>query len=76
VELYLHSPNTSSWRGAQLKHRVNFTFDLTNIKTEEELYEKYSSKVNGIEQKKVNSAVDHSELQITEKSGRISDSVL
>jgi hypothetical protein len=20
VELYLHSPNTSSWRGAQLKH--------------------------------------------------------
>jgi hypothetical protein len=22
VELYLHSPNTPSWRGAQLKHRV------------------------------------------------------
>jgi hypothetical protein len=21
VELYLHSPNTPSWRGAQLKHR-------------------------------------------------------
>jgi len=26
VELYLHSPNTLSWRGAQLKHRENFTF--------------------------------------------------
>jgi hypothetical protein len=26
VELYLHSPNTPSWRGAQLKHRNNFTF--------------------------------------------------
>jgi hypothetical protein len=27
VELYLHSPNISSWRGAQLKrHRDNFTF--------------------------------------------------
>jgi hypothetical protein len=24
--LYLHSPNTPSWRGAQLKHRDNFTF--------------------------------------------------
>jgi hypothetical protein len=22
VELYLHSPNTPSWRGAQLKHRT------------------------------------------------------
>jgi hypothetical protein len=26
VELYLHSPNTPSWRGTQLKHRDNFTF--------------------------------------------------
>jgi hypothetical protein len=26
MELYLHSPNTPSWRGAQLKHRNNFTF--------------------------------------------------
>jgi len=25
VELYLHSPNTPSWGGAQLKHRDNFT---------------------------------------------------
>jgi hypothetical protein len=24
VELYLHSPNTPPWRGAQLKHRDNF----------------------------------------------------
>jgi hypothetical protein len=28
VELYLHSPNTPSWRGAWLKHRNNFTFYL------------------------------------------------
>jgi hypothetical protein len=26
VELYFHFPNTPSWRGAQLKHRDNFTF--------------------------------------------------
>jgi hypothetical protein len=25
VELYLHSTNTPSWRGALLKHRDNFT---------------------------------------------------
>jgi hypothetical protein len=31
--LYLHSPNTSSWRGAQLKHRDNFTFTFTLTKT-------------------------------------------
>jgi len=24
VELYLHSPNTPSWRGVQLKHRDSF----------------------------------------------------
>jgi hypothetical protein len=29
VELYLHSPNTPPWRGAQLKHRDNFIFTLT-----------------------------------------------
>jgi hypothetical protein len=23
--VYIHSPNMSSWRGAQLKHRDNFT---------------------------------------------------
>jgi hypothetical protein len=28
VELYLCSPNTPSWRGAQLKHGENFTFYL------------------------------------------------
>jgi hypothetical protein len=26
VKLYLHSPNTLQWRGAQLRHRNNFTF--------------------------------------------------
>jgi hypothetical protein len=26
VDLYLHSPNTPSWRGDQLKRRDNFTF--------------------------------------------------
>jgi hypothetical protein len=26
VEIYLHSPNTPSWRGAQLKHRDDFPF--------------------------------------------------
>jgi hypothetical protein len=31
VELYLHSPNTPSWRGAQLKHRDNFTFTYRSI---------------------------------------------
>jgi hypothetical protein len=30
VELYLHSANTPSWRGAQLKHRDNFTFTFTS----------------------------------------------
>jgi hypothetical protein len=30
VKLYLNSPNTPSWRGAQLKHRNNFTFTLDN----------------------------------------------
>jgi hypothetical protein len=25
-ELYLHSPNMPSWRGAQLKHKDSFTF--------------------------------------------------
>jgi hypothetical protein len=27
-ELYLHSPSTPSWRGAQLKQRDNFTFNF------------------------------------------------
>jgi hypothetical protein len=29
VEMYLHSPNTTSWRGSQLKHRDNFYFRLS-----------------------------------------------
>jgi hypothetical protein len=31
VELYLHSPDTPSWRGAQLKHRDNFTFTFYHL---------------------------------------------
>jgi hypothetical protein len=31
MELYLHSPNMPSWRGAQLKHRENFTLHLENL---------------------------------------------
>jgi hypothetical protein len=30
VELYLYSPSTPLWRGAQLKHRDNFTFTLAD----------------------------------------------
>jgi hypothetical protein len=29
MELYLHYPNTPSWRGAQLKHRDNFTLTFS-----------------------------------------------
>jgi hypothetical protein len=36
VELYLHSPNAPSWRGAQLKHRGNFT--VTFFGLESKLY--------------------------------------
>jgi hypothetical protein len=31
VEIYLHSPNTPSWRGAQLKHRDTFTFTFFSV---------------------------------------------
>jgi hypothetical protein len=31
VERYFHSPNTPSWRGAQLNHADNFTFTFTFI---------------------------------------------
>jgi hypothetical protein len=30
MELYIHSPNMPSWRGAQLKDRDNFTFTFTS----------------------------------------------
>jgi hypothetical protein len=33
VDLYLHSSNTPSWRGAQLKHRDNFTFTFYSTLT-------------------------------------------
>jgi hypothetical protein len=35
VELYFHSPNTPSWRGAQLKHRDNYTFYKIDSEVEE-----------------------------------------
>jgi hypothetical protein len=31
VALYIHSPNTPSWRGVKLKHRDNFTFTFVFI---------------------------------------------
>jgi hypothetical protein len=31
VDLYIHSSNTPSWRGTQLKHRDNFTFTIIII---------------------------------------------
>jgi len=33
MDLYLHSPNTPSWRGAQLKmqHKDNFTFTFMKL---------------------------------------------
>jgi hypothetical protein len=39
VELYLHSPNTPSWRGAQLKHRM-LVNKLVNIRKEHECLER------------------------------------
>jgi hypothetical protein len=33
VDLYLHSPNTPSWHGAQLQHRDNFYFFTTVLLT-------------------------------------------
>jgi hypothetical protein len=38
VELYLNSPNTPLWHGAQLKHRVNFTFALVQLRKCNKLY--------------------------------------
>jgi len=38
VELYLHSPNTPSWRGAQLKQRYNFTFYLNLERFQTSIY--------------------------------------
>jgi hypothetical protein len=41
VELYLSSSNTPSWRGAQLKHRDNFTFYLTLLQHRNATSESY-----------------------------------
>jgi hypothetical protein len=38
VELYIHSPNTPSWRGAQMKHGDNFTFTFTLLTKLPSLY--------------------------------------
>jgi hypothetical protein len=48
VELHLHSPNTPSWRGAQLKHRDNFTFTFClcrNLIILESLWTKFVIKI-------------------------------
>jgi hypothetical protein len=37
VELYVHSTNTSSWRGAQSKHRDNFTYKRREEGSEKEM---------------------------------------
>jgi hypothetical protein len=34
MQLYLHSPNMPSWRGALLKHRGNFTFFIYTRKSQ------------------------------------------
>jgi hypothetical protein len=38
TELYLYFPNTSSWRGVQIKHRDNFTFSLEETDPNSLLY--------------------------------------
>jgi hypothetical protein len=43
VKLYLHSPNTPSWRGAHLKHRDNFTFNTADKTNKIGLSGQYSS---------------------------------
>jgi hypothetical protein len=50
VQLYIHSPNTLPWRGAQLKHRDNFTFTFYLSST----YNMKHSKVIGDVNIKVN----------------------
>jgi hypothetical protein len=40
-ELYLHFPNTPSWRGAQLKYMDNYTFTFTGVLITVASYFKY-----------------------------------
>jgi hypothetical protein len=47
-ELYFHSPNTSSWRGAQLKHRDNFTFYLDDDDDDDDDHARVYPKVSGL----------------------------
>jgi hypothetical protein len=51
VELYLHSPTTPSWRGAQDEHRGNFTvyFIKTYRGAELQLHEFLTSTLGGRE---------------------------
>jgi hypothetical protein len=44
VELYLRFPTTPSWRGAQLKHRDNFTFTFTVVWLTGDQYMFYGAK--------------------------------
>jgi hypothetical protein len=38
LELYIHSPSTTSWRGAQLKkHKDNYTFTLQYLQYVQDL---------------------------------------
>jgi hypothetical protein len=46
VELYLQSPNTPSWRGAQLKHRDNFTLPYEWCKTLSTMHHTYCCMIN------------------------------
>jgi hypothetical protein len=47
VKLYLHSPNTPSWRGAELKkHRGNFTFTSSEFQYREKAPYYYSCQNN------------------------------
>jgi hypothetical protein len=46
VELYLYSPNTPSWYGAQLKHRDNFTFTLRKIIFKAKIYSAFQRSRN------------------------------
>jgi hypothetical protein len=41
VELYLHSPNAPSWRGAQGDHKDNFTFTFTFYLSRDSPYVKF-----------------------------------
>jgi hypothetical protein len=41
-ELYLHFPNTPSWRGSQLKKNTGTPFTVENALLNKPIYDKYS----------------------------------